>query len=34
MRDALDSLELPPEHADTLWRYLTSAAESLRNTPE
>jgi hemoglobin len=34
MRDALDSLELPPEHADTLWRYLISAAESLRNTPE
>jgi hemoglobin len=33
MRDALESLELPAEQAQVLWRYLTQAAESLRNTP-
>jgi hemoglobin len=33
MRAALDSLELAPEHDAELWRYLTAAAESLRNTP-
>jgi len=34
MRDALDSLQLPPAYDETLWTYLTSAAESLRNTPD
>ena len=33
MRAALASLELPAEHAQTLERYLTQAAESLRNVP-
>lgn len=33
MRAALDTLRLPPEHDATFWRYLVSAAESLRNTP-
>lgn len=33
MRTALDSLELPAEHADTLWRYLETAAFSLQNSP-
>jgi hemoglobin len=33
MREALDSLDLPPAHADALWDYLTRAAESLRNLP-
>ena len=33
MRAALDSLDLPPEYDETMWRYFTSAAESLRNTP-
>jgi len=33
MRAALDSLDLPPAHAQVLWDYLTSAAESLRNIP-
>jgi hemoglobin len=33
MRDALDSLELAPEHEVVLWDYLTRAADSLRNTP-
>jgi hemoglobin len=31
MRAALDSLELPPEHAATLWNYLEMAAFSLQN---
>jgi hemoglobin len=31
MRRALDSLDLPAEHADTLWRYLEMAAFSLQN---
>jgi hemoglobin len=34
MRDALDSLDLPPALDQTLWSYLTTAAESLRNTPD
>jgi hemoglobin len=34
MRAALDSLQLPPAYDQTLWSYLTSAAESLRNTPD
>ena len=33
MADALASLGLAPELADELWRYLTMAAESLRNSP-
>lgn len=33
MRSALESLDLPPAYAQTLWDYFTSAAESLRNTP-
>jgi hemoglobin len=32
MRAALDSLELPAEQADTLWRYLDMAAFSLQNS--
>jgi hemoglobin len=31
MRAALDSLELPADQADTLWRYLEMAAFSLQN---
>lgn len=33
MREALDSLDLPAEHAETLWRYLEMAAFSLQNSP-
>jgi hemoglobin len=33
MRAALDTLHLPAEYDRTLWDYLTSAADSLRNTP-
>jgi hemoglobin len=33
MRTALDSLDLPPAYAHTLWEYLSSAADSLRNLP-
>jgi hemoglobin len=33
MRAALDTLALPPAHDKTLWDYLTSAADSLRNLP-
>ena len=33
MRAALDSLDLPPAYDETLWNYLTSAADSLRNLP-
>jgi hemoglobin len=33
MRVALDSLDLPPAFEKTLWDYLTSAADSLRNLP-
>jgi hemoglobin len=31
MRDAVDSLDLAPEHEAVLWRYLSTAAESMRN---
>ena len=31
MREAVDSLELPPEHAEPLWRYLEMAAHSMQN---
>ncbi len=31
MRDAVDSLELPPEYAEPLWRYLEMAAHSMQN---
>ena len=31
MRDALDSLHLAPAHEATLWQYLTTAADSMRN---
>ena len=33
MRVAVDSVDLPPEAESRLWRYLVSAADSLRNTP-
>ena len=33
MSEALDSLQLEPELADELWRYLSMAAESMRNSP-
>ena len=33
MRAALDTLDLPPAYDSTLWEYLTSAADSLRNLP-
>jgi hemoglobin len=33
MRAALDSLDLPAAYAQTLWQYLSGAAESMRNTP-
>jgi hemoglobin len=31
MRDALDSLDLPPTYDEALWDYLTMAADSMRN---
>jgi hemoglobin len=31
MREAVDWLELPPEQAETLWRYLEMAAHSMQN---
>jgi hemoglobin len=34
MRRALDTLDLPPAYERTLWDYLTSAADSLRNRAE
>jgi len=34
MRDALDTLGLPPAYEQLLWQYLTSAAESLRNAED
>jgi hemoglobin len=34
MRRALLSLDLPPTYEQTLWHYLRTAAESLRNTPD
>ena len=33
MRDAVDSLDLPPEYEAQLWDYLVRAADSLRNVP-
>ncbi len=33
MRAAVDSLRLAPEHAETLWNHLESAALSLQNRP-
>ncbi len=33
MRAALDSIGLSPEDDRTLWNYLSSAAESMRNVP-
>jgi hemoglobin len=33
MRAALDSLDLAPAYEQTLWEYLSSAADSLRNLP-
>jgi hemoglobin len=33
MRDALDELDLPPAYERTLWDYLSTAADSLRNAP-
>ncbi|SDJ36609.1 hemoglobin [Frankineae bacterium MT45] len=33
MKSALDSLDLPPTYHDTLWEYLSGAADALRNTP-
>jgi hemoglobin len=32
MRVAVDSLELPPEQEEPLWRYLETAAHSMQNT--
>jgi len=34
MRSALDTLDLPPAYDRTIWDYLTSAADSLRNVPD
>ncbi|HTZ43978.1 MAG TPA: globin [Jatrophihabitans sp.] len=34
MADALASLGLPADDAAELWKYLTMAAESMRNTPD
>ncbi len=31
MRAAVESLDLPAEHAETLWRYLETAAHSMQN---
>jgi hemoglobin len=31
MREAVDSLGLPPDHAEPLWRYLEMAAHSMQN---
>jgi hemoglobin len=33
MRAALDSLGLPAQYDEAMWRYFTSAAESMRNVP-
>lgn len=33
MRDAVDSIDLSPEHEEALWRYVTMAAQSLLNRP-
>jgi hemoglobin len=34
MRAAVDTLELTPIQDETLWKYLTMAAQSLVNTPD
>lgn len=34
MHAALTSLQLPPAHAQTLWQYLVSAADSMRNVAD
>jgi hemoglobin len=34
MRDAVDSLALPPAYESTLWTYLERAAWSMLNTPD
>jgi hemoglobin len=34
MRDALDSVDLPPAADERLWSYLFTAAHSLQNTPD
>jgi hemoglobin len=34
MRHAMDVIGLPAAYDDTMWRYFTSAAESLRNVAE
>jgi hemoglobin len=34
MREALDSLDLPPAYEQELWNYLRMAAESLRNVAQ
>jgi hemoglobin len=33
MRAALDSLQLPPVYAQTLWDYLANSADAMRNIP-
>jgi hemoglobin len=33
MRDAVESLDLDPADEATLWSYLSTAAEAMRNTP-
>jgi hemoglobin len=33
MRDALDSVHLPPAYDQALWDYLRTAADSMRNVP-
>lgn len=33
MRRALDSLELPAGYEETLWQYLSNAADAMRNIP-
>ncbi len=33
MRRAVESLELPPAYAQTLWEYFTTGADAMRNTP-
>ncbi|MEU5519814.1 globin [Streptomyces sp. NPDC047860] len=34
MRDAVDDLNLPEEHEQTLWKYLTYAAATMINSPD
>jgi hemoglobin len=33
MRNAMDQLELPPDQDQTLWQYLRTAADAMRNVP-